>query len=75
MMQMFFFTSGFDSASRAHFRPLSIQRFVYFNKNEHFVTHLKSVLGPIGVSGLNHLFEHIFMMKMFSFNFGFWFGF
>ena len=34
-----------------------------------------SVLGPIGVSGLNHLFEHIFMMQMFSFNFGFWFGF
>ena len=30
-----------------------------------------SVLGPIGVSGLNHLFEHIFMMQMFSFNFGF----
>ena len=28
------------------------------------------VLGPIGVSGLNHLFEHIFMMQMFSFNFG-----
>ena len=30
-----------------------------------------SVLGPIGVSGLNHLFEHIYMMQMFSFNFGF----
>ena len=30
-----------------------------------------SVLGPKGVSGLNHLFEHIFMMQMFSFNFGF----
>ena len=25
----------------------------------------------MGVSGLNHLFEHIFMMQMFSFNFGF----
>ena len=24
-----------------------------------------SALGPIGVSGLNHLFEHIFMMQMF----------
>ena len=30
------------------------------------------MLGPIGVSGLNHLFEHIFMMQMFSFNFGFY---
>ena len=34
-----------------------------------------SVLGPIGVSGLNHLFEHIFMMQIFSSNLGFWFGF
>ena len=24
-----------------------------------------SALGPIGVSGLNHLFEHIFMMQRF----------
>ena len=30
-----------------------------------------SVLGPIGVSGLNHLFEHIFMMQIFSFISGF----
>ena len=29
------------------------------------------MLGPIGVGGLNHLFEHIFVMQMFSFNFGF----
>ena len=30
-----------------------------------------SVLGPIAVSGLNHLFEHIFMMQIFYFKFGF----
>ena len=28
-------------------------------------------MGPIGVSGLYHLFEHIFMMQMISFNLGF----
>ena len=28
---------GFDSGSRAHFRSESVQRFIYFNKNEHFV--------------------------------------
>ena len=31
----------------------------------------KSVLGPIGVSGMFHLIRHIFMIQMFSFNFGF----
>ena len=29
------------------------------------------MLGPIGVSGLNHLFEHIFMMEMFPSILGF----
>ena len=32
MMQMFSFNFGFDSASRAHFRTESIQRFIYFIK-------------------------------------------
>ena len=38
MMQMFSFNLGFDSASRAHFRSESVMRFIYFNKNKHFVT-------------------------------------
>ena len=37
MMQMFSFKFGFDSGSRAHFRPKSLQRFIYFNQIEHFV--------------------------------------
>ena len=39
MMQMIFPSiSGFDSASRAHFRSESVMRFIYFNNNKHFVT-------------------------------------
>ena len=37
MMQMFSSILGFDSASRAHFRSESVMRFIYFNKNDHFV--------------------------------------
>ena len=37
MMQMDSFNSGFDSGSRAHFRSESFQRFIYFNKIQHFV--------------------------------------
>ena len=37
MMQMFYSISGFDSASRAHLRSESVMRFIYFNKNKHFV--------------------------------------
>ena len=37
MMQMISSISGFDSASRAHFHSESVQRLIYFNKNEHFV--------------------------------------
>ena len=37
MMQMFSFNFGFDSASRAHYRSESVMRFIYFNKNKHFV--------------------------------------
>ena len=37
MMQMFSINFGFDSASRAHFRPESLQRFIYFIQIQHFV--------------------------------------
>ena len=37
MMHIFPSISGFDSASRAHFRSESVLRLIYFNKNEHFV--------------------------------------
>ena len=37
MMQMFPSISGFDSASSAHFRPESLQGFIYFIQIEHFV--------------------------------------
>ena len=37
MMQMFSPISGFDSGSRADFRPESLQSFMYFNQIEHFV--------------------------------------
>ena len=37
MMQKFSFKFGFDSASRSHFRSESVMRFIYFNKNIHFV--------------------------------------
>ena len=36
MMQMFYFYLGFDSGSRAYFHSESVQRFIYFIKNEHF---------------------------------------
>ena len=39
--------------------------------NSTLCTHANCVLGPIGVSGMFHLIRHIFMMQMFSFNFGF----
>ena len=61
---------GFDSASRAHFRSESVQRFIYFIKINTLYS-WKECDGPIGVSGVNHLFDHIFMMQMISFNFGF----
>ena len=35
----------------------------------------KECIMPIGVSGIFHLIRHIFMMQMFSINFGFCFGF
>ena len=35
MMQMFFYISFFDSGSRAYFHSESVQRFIYFIKNEH----------------------------------------
>ena len=38
MMKMLFFNLGFDSDSTAHFRSESVQRFIYFNKIEYFVT-------------------------------------
>ena len=37
MMQRFSSISGFDSASRSHFRSESVLRFIYFYKNKHFV--------------------------------------
>ena len=37
MMEMFTSISGFDSGSIAHFRPESVERFIYFNQIEHFV--------------------------------------
>ena len=37
MMQMISSISGFDSGSRADLRPESVQRFIYFNKIQHFV--------------------------------------
>ena len=37
MMQMVFFNFRFDSHSRPHFRPESFQRFIYFNKIQHFL--------------------------------------
>ena len=37
MMQMDSFNFGFYSGSRAHFRSESFQRFIYFNKIQHFV--------------------------------------
>ena len=37
MMQMFSSISDFDSDSRPHFRPESFQRFIYFNKIQHFL--------------------------------------
>ena len=36
MKQMFSFNLGFDSGSGAHFHSESVQRFIYFNKIEHF---------------------------------------
>ena len=36
MMQMDSFNFGFDSCSRAHFPPELFQRFIYFNKIQHF---------------------------------------
>ena len=37
MMQVDSFNLGFDSDSRAHFGCESVQRFIYFNKIQHFV--------------------------------------
>ena len=42
MMQMFSFNLDFDSDSRPHFRPESVQRLIYFNKIGYFV-HKRSV--------------------------------
>ena len=36
-MRRFSYNLGFDSGSRAHFRPESLQRFIYFNQIEHIV--------------------------------------
>ena len=72
-MQMFPSISGFDSGSMAHFRPELVQSFICFNQIEHFVL-MERVLVSIGDCGINHIIGHNFMMQMFSFIFGFWFG-
>ena len=55
---------GYDADGFLQFRVLihcseSFQRFIYFNKIQHFV------------GGLIHFIGHIFMMQMDSFNFRF----
>ena len=71
MMQMFFFNFGFRFWSLANLRAESIQRFIYSNQIEHFVLMERVLLVSIGVSALNQIIGHIFMMQLFSFNFGF----
>ena len=71
MMLMFSFNFRFDSDSRPHFRPESVQRFIYLNKIGYFF-HKRSVckdqwefVFPFTKIG------NIYMMLMFSFNFRF----
>ena len=47
MMQMFPSISGFDSASSAHFRPESLQRFINSIQIEHFVHMQRVYLGQL----------------------------
>ena len=43
--------------------------------NWNLCTHAKSGFGPFWISGIIHLIGLIFMMQMFSINYGFWFWF
>ena len=55
MMQMFSFNFGFDSGSGAYFHSVSVQRFIYCNKIEHF-TLMERVCESqfeLGVNSLN----------------------
>ena len=71
MMQMFSFNFGFDSASRAHFRPESIQRFIYFIKFNTLYSCKEWIRAILHFVCIIHLIGHIFIMQLFSINFGF----
>ena len=67
-------TFDFESDSRPHFRPDSVQKFIYFNKIGYFV-HKKVFVRSNGISVTINYIGYINMMQMFSFNFRFWFRF
>ena len=66
--------SGFDSVSGDHFSPKSAQRFIILFRL-YIWPYETCMLGSLGSSVVIHWIGHISMMQMFSFNFGFWFGF
>ena len=75
MMEMFYFNFGFWFGFYISFPSRISPEIHLFLSNWTLCTHGKSVLVSIGDCGINHLIGHNFMMQMFSFNFGFWFGF
>ena len=75
MMQVDSFNFGFDSGSSAHFRSEWFQRFIYFNKIQHFVHMEGDCQCPSELVDIIHLIALIFKLQMDSFNFGVWFGF
>ena len=71
MMLMFSFNFRFDSDSRPHFRPESVQRFIYFNIIGYFF-HKRSVcMEQWGLVWRFTKIGYIYMLQMFSFNFRF----
>ena len=56
--------SGFDSGSRDHTRSERVQRFIYFNKIQHFCPYGGRLSVSIGGCVSIYLIGHIFMMQM-----------
>ena len=75
MIQMFSFNFGFWFGFRSTFlSPISPEIHLFYS-DWTLCPYETCILGSLGSSVVIHLIGHISMMQMFSFNFGFWFGF
>ena len=75
MMQIFSVNFGFGLGFRSSFPSRISPEFHLFYSDWTLWPYETCMLGSLGSSVILHWIVHISMMHMFSFNFGFWFGF